>query len=102
MIVAHVHFPVAMDRKALEEKMLSTAPKYEKLDGLIRKYYIVTEDGKSAGGIYLWESRAKAEAWYTEAWRQSLTAVWGAPPRLEYFDAPVVVDSARVHTRFIA
>jgi len=33
----------------------SSAPKYQNLAGLIRKYYIRSEDGRIVGGIYLWE-----------------------------------------------
>ena len=38
-----------------------SAPKYQNLAGLIRKYYIRSEDGRRAGGIYLWELRQAAE-----------------------------------------
>ena len=100
MIIAHVRFPVpAIDRAEFEQKLQASVVKYEKLDGLIRKYYIMTEDGKTAGGIYLWESKAKAEAWYNADWHKNMTAAWGQPPMLEYLDCPIVVDSARVHSR---
>jgi len=98
MIIAHVRFPISGDRAEFDKKLLDSVVKYEKLDGLIRKYYLVTEDGKTAGGIYLWESKAKAEAWYTEEWKKNMTAAWGEPPMLEYLEAPIVVDAARVHT----
>lgn len=103
MIIAHVRFPISLaDRKAFEQQLLATAPKYEKLDGLIRKYYLMTEDGRTAGGIYLWESKAKAEAWYTAQWVANMTAAWGAAPLLEYLECPIVVDSARVHSQIPA
>ncbi len=103
MIVVNVRFPTnGTEKSALEKKMLATAPKYEKLDGLIRKYYIQTEDGLSAGGIYLWESRAKADAWYTTEWMAYMADAWGAPPLVEYLDCPIVVDSARVNSRIAA
>jgi Putative mono-oxygenase ydhR len=39
----------------------ATAPKYQKLPGLIRKYYIRSEDGHIVGGVYLWQTREAAE-----------------------------------------
>ena len=94
MIVAHVRFPVDFpDLKELEDKMVATIPKYEGLDGLIRKYYMISDDGKQAGGIYLWESREKADAWYTADWKKAMTAAWGETPLLEYLDCPIVVDN---------
>lgn len=100
MIIAHVRFPVpAGDKGEFEKKLQASVVKYEKLDGLIRKYYIMSEDGETAGGIYLWESKAKAQAWYTDEWTKNMTAAWGQAPMLEYLDCPIVVDSARVHSR---
>ena len=101
MIIAHVRFPVpATNRAEFEQTLHASIVKYEKLDGLIRKYYIMTEDGKTAGGIYLWESKAKAQAWYTDEWAKNMTAAWGQAPMLEYLDCPIVVDSVRVDSRF--
>ncbi len=103
MIVAHVRFPVpGVDKKDFEKKMLATTPKYEKLDGLIRKYYIMTEDGKYAGGIYLWESKARAQAWYNDEWLKYMTEAWSEAPLLEYLDCPIVVEAARVDSKVAA
>ena len=63
------------------------------MPGLIRKYYVLAEDGMSAGGVYLWESRAAAEAVYTDAWRAFVTEKYGAPPQVAYLASPVVVDN---------
>lgn len=94
MIVVRVQFPVTTDDiEGLKKKMLATAPKYEGLDGLTRKYYVMTEDNKAAGGIYLWESREKAEAWYNDEWTRYMTEAWGEPPLVEYLDCPIVVDN---------
>lgn len=101
MIIANVRFPVpAGNRAEFEQKLQASVVKYEKLDGLIRKYYVLSEDGETAGGIYLWESKAKAQAWYNEEWKKNMTAAWGQAPMLEYLDCPIVVDAARVHSRY--
>ena len=71
----------------------STAPKYLKMSGLIRKCYMLSEDGLSLGGAYLWESRAHAEAIYTESWREFVREKYGTEPSVTYFQTPVVVDN---------
>jgi hypothetical protein len=48
---------------------LSTAPRYQGVTGLFRKYYYLSQDRKTIGGVYLWNSRAEAEAMFTESWR---------------------------------
>jgi hypothetical protein len=43
---------------------------------LIRKYHGITPDGGSLVGIYLWESVAAANAFYTPDWRAMVTKRW--------------------------
>lgn len=71
----------------------SSAPKYRNLPGLIRKCYVRAEDGRSVGGIYLWESRAAAEAVYNGEWRERVEKLYGVKPTIAWFDTPVVVDN---------
>jgi predicted RNase H-like nuclease len=71
----------------------SSAPKYQQLPGLIRKYYIRSEDGRTAGGIYLWDSREAAEKVYGGEWRARVAQLYGAEPVIAWFDSPVIVDN---------
>jgi hypothetical protein len=84
----HVHSP-----EELEGLFKASVPDYQKLPGLVRKYFTIGDDGR-AGGIYLWSSRAAAEAWFTDAWKAGVQKRWGAPVSVSYFDVPVVVDGA--------
>ena len=72
---------------------LSTAPKYQDVAGLIRKVYIYSEDDNTVGGIYLWNSRADAEAMYTESWKAFVQEKYGTDPSVTYLESPVVVDN---------
>jgi hypothetical protein len=76
-----------------------SAPIYRGLagQGLIRKDYLNGETG--TGGVYLWESRAAAEAWFTEARIAELTQRFGVRPRLTWYDTHVTVDNLRGETR---
>ncbi len=57
MITAIVQFalPAPVSLQEATRMFESTAPKYQNLLGLIRKYYLRSEDGRTAGGVYLWE-----------------------------------------------
>jgi len=70
-----------------------TAPKYREVKGLIRKYYLLAEDGQTAGGVYLWESRAEAEQLYTEDWKTFIMQKYGTMPTVTFFASPVIVDN---------
>jgi hypothetical protein len=83
--------PMALD-KALAV-FAETAPKYTKVKGLIRKYYLLSEDGATAGGVYLWQSREAAEQLYTDDWKAFILQKYGTKPSVTYFASPVIVDN---------
>ena len=95
MITTIVEFrlPTPMSVEQAREVFLSTAPKYRGMPGLIRKYYWVAPDGATAGGIYLWNSRADADAVYTDDWKAFVTDKYGSPPSIRFLESPVVVDN---------
>ena len=93
-VIAQFNLPQTITRDRARETFLSTAPKHKGFPGLIRKYYILSQDGGTAGGIYLWNSREDADRLYTEEWKNFVREKYGAPPLLTYFDSPVVVDNA--------
>ena len=52
-----------------------------------------------AGGVYLWENRAAAEAWFTAERVEILTENFGAKPTLTWYDTHVTVDNLTHETR---
>ncbi len=94
MITALVQFklPAGTSRDDIVETFNSTAPKYQGLPGLIRKYYLIGNEG-TAGGAYLWDNREAAEAVYTTEWRKMIAERYGAEPVITYFETPLVVDN---------
>lgn len=95
-----VQFP--LDKRTEEQAIaggISTAPTYRGLaeKGLIRKDYLNGDTG--TGGVYLWESRAAAEAWFTEERVQILTEKFGAAPTLTWYDNHVTVDNLKEQVR---
>ncbi|TFW05123.1 monooxygenase [Oxalobacteraceae bacterium OM1] len=95
MIIAMtaLNLPNPITTEEAQRIFLSTAPTYQGVQGLFRKHYVLSEDGGTAGGIYLWNSRQDAEALYTEAWRTFVREKYGTEPSVTYFDSPVVVDN---------
>lgn len=96
MILTLVQFALAepIDLAEAKRRFESSAPKYLALPGLLRKHYVLSDDGRRAGGVYLWESRAAAEAVYDGEWRRRVADLYGAAPTFLWFDSPVTVDPA--------
>jgi len=95
MIVTIVQFklPKPMTRDEAKEIFLGTAPKYGEVHKLIRKYYLLSEDGGTAGGVYLWKSRKDAKELYSDDWKEFIIEKYSSEPSVTYFESPVVVDN---------
>ncbi len=85
--------PKPVTREEARSIFLSTAPKYRGVPGLLRKTYLLSEDGRTVGGVYFWNSRREAEAMYTDAWRAFVREKYDTDPTVTYFESPVVVDN---------
>ncbi|HEY4918618.1 MAG TPA: YdhR family protein [Xanthobacteraceae bacterium] len=95
MIVTIVTFrlPAPTNLDEITKTFQSTAPRYQGVPGLLRKNYWLSEDGRRAGGIYVWETRADAERVYTAEWKKLVESKYGTPPEIEYLHSPVMVDN---------
>jgi Putative mono-oxygenase ydhR len=100
MITAIVRFklPATVDAAKAAELFRGSAPKYQGLAGLIRKYYLFDAETGTGGGCYLWESREAADRVYTAEWLEMITERYGAAPEISYFETPVIVDNTLVKT----
>lgn len=56
MIIQVVRFESALDFEAVLEVARERAPEFEKLPGLLQKYYTRAENGAKVAGIYVWDS----------------------------------------------
>lgn len=95
MITAIVLYrlPPSIDREACTAHFRKIAPGFRTVPGLVRKQFIHAEDGW-AGGVYLWESRAEAEAFYSGPWLDGIRERYGMDPEIRYFDTACITDNA--------
>ena len=97
IVVVQFDLPKRSEEMAVKGRT-STAPTYRGLakKGLIRKDYLNGESG--TGGVYLWDSRESAEAWFT-ARIADLTERFGIRPRLTWDDTYLTADNLKGETR---
>ena len=95
MIVAVVtfHLPQPVSLEDITKTFQATAPKYRGVPGLLQKNYWLSEDGRKAGGIYLWASRGDADRLYTPEWKEFVTSKYGVAPVIDFLHSPVMVDN---------
>ena len=85
-------------KKATTAEEMSAAfqaavPMYQSIAGLLTKYFYVSEDGRRAGGVYVWASRADADRLYSGDWRALVEKKFGSPPAIDFLNSPVMVDN---------
>jgi hypothetical protein len=68
------------------------APDFLGVPGFVRKQFICRRDGKEAGGAYMWESQAAAEAFYSGPWVAGIRARYGCEPRISYYETVAIAD----------
>ena len=94
-VTAIVRIPLSdgMTREAATAAFEASAPRYRGVRGLVRKYYLFSEEARTGGGVYVFESREDAERLHDDAWRASIRERYGAEPSIEMFESPVIVDN---------
>lgn len=93
MLIAIVTIPTS-GKRSREQAIAAgkaSAPTYVGLKGLLRKDYLNGDE--AGGGVYLWESREAAEAWYNEDWWPWMEERFGVRPTLTFYDHHVSVDN---------
>ncbi|MDB5538816.1 MAG: monooxygenase [Devosia sp.] len=85
--------PAGLTKKKADALFLNVADKYVGVPGLVRKYFGYSEDGTAIVGVYLWQSKAAADAFYSPEWFAGVTSRWGAAPDRADWQIPQVVES---------
>lgn len=95
MIIVFVRFslPANCNRAAIAQDFVNISAMFHDIPGLLRKYFILAEDQPVAGGIYLWESREAAAAFYNDNFKLIIKERYGTIPEITFFDCPIVVDN---------
>jgi hypothetical protein len=95
MIVELVTFraPPGADWDAILGDARATIPRWRANPQLVRKHYLLSEDGHECAGLYIWPTRQAAEAAHDATWRAGVEKRTGAPPTIRYFGLQMLLDN---------
>jgi len=93
MIVELVTFPATGDWSHILEGARATIPRWSANPKLVRKHYILSEDGRTCAGLYIWPSRADAEHAHNVAWQDEVERRAGSRPEFRYFNLQMLLDN---------
>lgn len=85
--------PTDLTKQKSDRLFAQVAEMYVGVPGLVRKYFGYSEDGRTVVGIYLWRSKADADAFYNPEWVAGVTKRWGVMPARADWEIPQVVES---------
>jgi hypothetical protein len=91
--ITRFQLPLGIPTETLKNGFLEAAPHFKHPSGLLKKYFLVSEDGTTGGGIYIWNSIEQARAFSEGALRAMIKEKFQVEPSIEYYDAPVLVDN---------
>ena len=74
--------------RMITNRMSAAIPVYRDLNGLSYKHFTITGK-RQVGGIYLWQSRSAAEAFYDQEWQTRILEQYGEPATLKWFSVAV-------------
>lgn len=97
MICEIVTFPAVagMSRDDLVEDARHVVARWRGEAELVRKHFVVSDDGSTLKGIYFWTSRAAAQNAHDEAWLQQAEKRIGVRPTIDYFDTFMIIDNEK-------
>lgn len=95
MIVELVTFkaPPGADWDDILKDARAVIPRWRANPDLVRKHFLLSDDGRECGGLYVWPTREAAEAAHDAAWRAGIERRTGAPPTIRYFQLQMLLDN---------
>ena len=88
--IVEIPIPAGIGKEKVVEGFAASVSTFQRVPGLLRKYFITTPQGKF-GGIYLWKDETSAKAWFTEAWSDRVKREYAQAATVEWFDTPILL-----------
>jgi len=95
MIIAITRFavPTTINERQMRAGFTQAAPAFRNVPGLIRKQFLLSADGRTAGGVYLWEEEEAARSFMQQRVAPMIREKFQVEPTIEFYHSPVLVES---------
>jgi hypothetical protein len=92
-VIVNYELAPSLSLEKVRQYYEQAVPKFEHMPGLIRKYFMLSEDGRIGGSVYLWETRDQAISFHDESWKEFMRGKYGNRPQVTIFECPIIVDN---------
>jgi heme-degrading monooxygenase HmoA len=95
MVAVFVTFRYAggVDRAKVRQIAESARQQFEGMPGLRSKAFTIDEEGAEATNVYIWDSEEAARAFFTDAMKGRVTALYGVAPTIRFAEIAALVDN---------
>ena len=90
--LVEIPIPTGVTRERLAAEFAAAVPLYQKVPGLLRKHFTISDTG-TFGGIYIWKDQASARNWFNAAWHERVRGTYGRDAVIEWFDTPILLPT---------
>lgn len=93
-VITRFTVPTTIDANQMRAGFTQIAPAFRNVPGLIRKQFLLSGDGRTAGGAYLWEEEEAARSFMQQRVAPMIREKYKVEPTIEYYHSPVLVDNS--------
>lgn len=92
-VVTRFPLPANAAPDEIRAAFTEVAPHFRNVPGLVRKQFLLSPDGRTAGGVYLWDNEVAARSFMLERVAPMIRARFQAEPTIEFFESPAIVEN---------
>ena len=93
-VIVTFQFDDSVDVGKVRKVAEDSQSRFQEMPGLRSKTFCIDQNSSAAIHFYVWESRASAEAFFTEQLVVRVSELYGVTPSVRYLDVVALVDNA--------
>jgi hypothetical protein len=92
-VVTKFALPANVAAADIRAAFTEVAAHFRNVPGLVRKQFLLSPDGKTGGGVYLWSDDVAARTFMLERVAPMIRSRFRVEPTIEFFESPVIVEN---------
>jgi hypothetical protein len=94
-VITRFAVPSSMDASQMRTAFAQVAPAFRNVPGLTRKQFLLSADGRTAGGVYLWDEEEAARRFMQQRVAPMIREKFRVEPTIEFYHTPVLVENGK-------
>jgi hypothetical protein len=93
-VITRFAVPTTINASQMQAGFTQAAVAFRNVSGLIRKQFLLSADGHTAGGVYLWDDEAAARTFMLQRVAPMIREKYKVEPTIEFYHSPVIVENS--------